>query len=64
MEAREPTFEQKTVILANMLFSDMWLVLEETKTHLTVRYRYGKSEKKLDKRVNLWEEEGKCGAFF
>lgn len=57
MEAGEPTFEQKAVIMGNMLFSDMWLVLAETETHLTVRYRYGKSKKKLDKRVSLWKEK-------
>lgn len=55
-EAREPTSEQKAVIRANKLISDMWLVLEETETYLTVIYRHGKSKKKLDKRVDLWKE--------
>lgn len=52
-EAAEPTKEQKHIIRAHMLIADMWKVLEETKTHLTVVYRHGKSKKKLDKRIHL-----------
>ncbi len=55
MDIREPTQEQKHIIMANMLFSDMWLVKEETPDMLVVVYRHGKTEKQLDKNVNLWK---------
>lgn len=62
-ELKEPTREQKHIIRANMLFSDMWLVKEETPDMLVVVYRYGKTEKQLDKNVNLWKrgkQDGIC----
>lgn len=55
MDIREPTQEQKHIIMSNMLFSDMWLVKEETPDMLVVIYRHGKTEKQLDKNVNLWK---------
>ncbi len=55
MDIREPTQEQKHIIMSNMLFSDMWLVKEETPDMLVVVYRHGKTEKQLDKNVNLWK---------
>ena len=39
MDIRELTQEQKHIIMANMLFSDMWLVKEETSDMLAVVYR-------------------------
>lgn len=59
-EPREPTKEQKHIIRAHMLIADTWQVLEETEKHLIVIYRYGKSRKKLDKRINLWKEKKGC----
>lgn len=55
MDIRELTQEQKHIIMSNMLFSDMWLVKEETPDMLVVVYRHGKTEKQLDKNVNLWK---------
>lgn len=56
-EAAEPTREQKHVIVNNKLNMRNWLVVSETATHLTVRYRYGSKTKELDKRVDLWENK-------
>lgn len=55
MDVQEPTQEQKHIIMANMLFSDMWMVKEETLDMLVVVYRHGKKEKQLNKNVNLWK---------
>lgn len=51
----EPTNEQKHIIRAHMLIADMWLVKDETPETLTVAYRHGKAEKKLDKSIDLWK---------
>lgn len=51
----EPSKEQKYIIQAHMLFSDMWLVKEETSDVLVVVYRHGKSEKRLNKNADLWK---------
>lgn len=62
MDIREPTQEQKHIIMSNMLFSDMWLVKEEAPDMLVVVYRHGKTEKQLDKNVNLWKRRtALCG---
>lgn len=56
MELNEPTNEQKYIIRAHMLISDMWLVKDETSETLIVVYRHGKTEKHLNKNIDLWED--------
>lgn len=52
----EPNPRQSQIIWQNKLNPRNWIVQEETETKLIVIYRYGKTEKELDKNVNLWKE--------
>ncbi len=54
-ELRQPNHQQAAVIFANGLNSRNWLVKSDDGEKLTIVYKYGKSEKELDKKINIWE---------
>lgn len=53
-EFRQPDHQQAAVIFANGLNSRNWLVKSDDEEKLTIVYKYGKSEKGLDKKNNIW----------
>ena len=54
-EFRQPDHQQAAIIFANGLNSRNWLVKSDDGEKLTIVYKYGKSQKELDKKINIWE---------
>ncbi|MCM1159352.1 MAG: hypothetical protein NC300_11320 [Bacteroidales bacterium] len=56
-QPKKPTMRQKQIISGHKLNPRNWMVKEETETHLAVAYKYGATEKRLKKGVDLWKGE-------
>ncbi len=53
-ELRQPDHQQEAVIFANGLNSRNWFVKSDDGKKITIVYKYGKSKKELDKKINIW----------
>lgn len=51
------SLEQKQIMMAHKLLPDNWTVEEETEQELVVRFRHGKTVKRLKKGINLWKQK-------
>ena len=56
-QPKRPTRNQKEIISCHKLNPDNWMVVEETDDELVVRYKFGKTIKKLKKGINKWRDQ-------